>query len=697
MSMTILPLNSSPDLPAPTFTADLSSAKPAIGPSPNEPERLGDFALAVLRRWKLVACTALLGAAFGVGVCFLQNPSYRARSAIEIQNINGDFMNMKQTAPTADNAQGTDQMTDIQTQTEILQSDDLAEATKAKLLAQSKSNRPTRAVLKKVADSLKVRGVGETRIIRVQADAPSAQLAANFVNGLIAEFTRRNLEARWEMMAAAEDSTRLELADMRQKLRVSEQEMQAYAADHGLVFTSERQDISDDRLKHVQDDLLHARADLAQNDARRQLASSANADSLPDVVKDTDLRELRAKLIDLRRQEAELSTVFKPDYSEVKKIRAQIDELQAACDRERDRIVNRVFNEYTESSQRERLLAASYAAAVAQATHDSQVGVQYDILKREVDANLAAYQEMLVKVKELSLATAIRNSNVRIIDLAHPPDRPYSPRMPLNAALGLLTGLTAGIGLVSIQERRNQNLRHPGEATVRLGMHELGVISSAGDNLVQAKSLSDDFRTLCTSIMFASEVERQPRAVVVTSFSPQEGKTTVASNLAMSLAAVGKRVLLIDGDLRKPRIHQLFELSNERGLGNLLEEGLPAGEAMRFVLPTRVPRLSVLCAGSFTKSPADLLFNPRLGHLLNTYRDYFDMVIVDSSPLMRIPDARLISHNADGVVLVARANRTARNAVAMACQRLTTDRSRVLGVVLNDWDGDTSPYPSYPS
>jgi succinoglycan biosynthesis transport protein ExoP len=451
------------------------------------------------------------------------------------------------------------------------------------------------------------------------------------------------------------------------------------------------------------------------------LAYSSKADSLADGDKDMDLRELRSKLVDLRRQEAELLTVYKPTYSEVLKVKAQADEIEHALAQARQRVVGRVMDEYKESSQREKLLSDAYQSALSKAANDSQTAVQYDILKREADANLSAYQDMLAKVKELGLAAAFRTSNIRIVDPAEPPLHQRTPQMPLNLALGLFSGLTLAIGYVLIADRSNPSLRHPGEATMRLGIPELAAIPNLMPNfanfiplappksanefddaltVIEDNTLDDDapttdaFRTLLTSIMFAGERGEQPKVVVITSVSAQEGKTTVASNLAIALARAGKRVLLVDGDLRNPTLHSKFSLPNMIGLGNLLQAGCDATDAQFAVLQTSVTRLSVLPSGSFTAAPADLLFQPNLLTLMNSYREHYDMIVIDSAPLVGLPDARLLGRASDGVVLVVRANKTPRTAVVTACHRFGLDHSRVLGVVLNDWAGRDSPYPA---
>ena len=710
---------------------------PGLASVPEQPAQLGDYLTLLLRHWRFLAWAAGGGCLLGILLTMVQSPSYRAKTSIEIQNINGDFLNMRQAHPVSDEAQGTDALMDMQTQIEVLQSSSLAAAAKQSMkqigLKQEWAARPSSVgallsskraalpdkVLDEVADNVKVRAIGQTRLIQIQVDAPNPALAADFANTLVTEYIRENIRARAQMTEAAEDATRTQVVDMRRKLETSEQALQQYAARFGLVFTSERQTISDDGLRQAQSDLLHARTDLVAKQARRSLANNAKADSLADVEKDPDLRELRSKLVDLRRQEAELRTIYKPNYSEVLKVKAQADEVETALTQARARIVGRVMDEYKESSEIEKGLSDAYQNALSKAAVESQTAVQYDILKREADANLSAYQDMLAKVKELALAAAFRTSNVRVVDAAEPPAHKRSPQLPLNIALGLFSALTLAVGYVLIADHSNPSLRHPGEASMRLGVPELGAIprlmngfaqqfalpppsqnaESEGLSVIQEQGPDEDspttdaFRTLLTSIMFSDASSDQPKVVVVTSTAARDGKTTVSSNLAIALARAGKRVLLIDGDLRKPNLHNKFSVPNMIGLGNLLQAGCDATDAQFAVLQTSITRLSVLPSGSFTAAPADLLFQPNLHAIMDSYREHFDMIVIDSPPLMGLPDARLLGRAADGVVLVARANKTPRAAILTACHRLGRDRSRVLGLVLNDWDGQNSPYP----
>ena len=334
----------------------------AIVRVPDEPAQLGDYFKTFAKYWIVLLWAGGGGCFLGLMLTLLQPPSYRSKSSVEIQNINGDFLNMKQAHMVSDDIQGTDALIDMATQLEVIQSASLLEATKKAMrrsglkqewrprlsplgrLLHLPPARPDDTVLDEVADSVKVSAVGQTRIIQVRVDAPNPQLAADFANTLVAEYRSQNIRARMQMTETAEEWTQGQVVAMRKKLEASEQALQQYANKYGLVFTSDRSTISDEGLRQVQSDLLHARTDLAEKQARHQIAnSSSKADSVADGEKDADIRELRSKLVDLRRQEAELLTIYKPTYSEVLKVKAQADTVEQALNQAQQPSVNSCF------------------------------------------------------------------------------------------------------------------------------------------------------------------------------------------------------------------------------------------------------------------------------------------------------------------------------------------------------------------
>jgi receptor protein-tyrosine kinase len=294
--------------------------------------------------------------------------------------------------------------------------------------------------------------------------------------------------------------------------------------------------------------------------------------------------------------------------------------------------------------------------------------------------------------------------------------------------LGLFAGGFFGIVFIFMHDRADRSIQAPGEASLYLDLPELGVIPSADAALSrtfayyrQARSaetsktekengkgpvelvtwqkkpsvLADSFRSTLASILYTGENGNRPRVIALTSASPQEGKTTVASNLALALAEIGRRVLLIDGDLRKPRLHEIFRASNVWGLSDLLEGTKPPEGLETMVVGTSYRDLYLLPAGSVSSSISNLLHSPRVVELLQRMRQQFDMVIIDTPPMLQMPDARVLGKLTDGVILVVRSARTAKETAAAAGQRLAEDGTRVLGTVLNEWDPRTTSHAGY--
>jgi capsular exopolysaccharide synthesis family protein len=708
------------------------------------------------RRKRTVLAVAFAGLLTGAFVTLPETPIYQARTSLEIQDLNQDFMNMKNVNPVSESAQYNG-LADIQTQIKILQSDTLSDRTKAKLLVGHSAEpdpegssflqnllshrKPSwETELKQAAKSMKVRAAGQTRIIELLVDSTDPQVAAAFANTITNEFIEQNMEARWQMSQRTGDWLSRQLDDMRLKLERSEDALQAYARQTGLMFTSEKTNVSDDKLKQLQEELSRAQADRMIKQSRYELTRSATPDTLPDVLSDSNLRDVQTKLTDLRRQEAELSTTYKADYTKVKKIQAQIASLETALETERAAILSRIRNEYDEAQRREKLLAAAYGSQAEVVTHDSEKEIQYNILKREVESNRQLYEAMLQRVKESAIASAMKASNVRVVDAAKTPGRPYKPSLPDNAGLGLLAGGFLGIAFVVMRERANRTLQQPGDAPFLLNVPELGAIPNArassrnrmyylrnketpaeasrttntlltgtGDEKAGPRErvelvtlqrrpsmVAEAFRTVLTSILFSGENGSRPRVLAITSPGPYEGKTTVTTNLSIALAEIGRKVLLIDADLRRPRIHEIFRLDNEVGLASLLSEAAMDNASVdAAVRETAVPNLFALPSGPSTSAAASLLFSPHMQELLKRFKGEFDTVLIDTPPTLQMPDARVIGRLSDAVVLVTRANHTTRDAILAARQRFGEDKTRVLGTILNDWDPKLAPNGYY--
>jgi receptor protein-tyrosine kinase len=361
------------------------------------------------------------------------------------------------------------------------------------------------------------------------------------------------------------------------------------------------------------------------------------------------------------------------------------------------------------------------AAAQRQSTVGSGQSVwatPYSALQREVEDSRHFYEAMSRRVEEAGVASAVRQSNVRLVGPAQPASRPYKPNLPLNLAIGIFGSLVLAIGYVMLREQTNSVLRAPGEAGAYLTLPELGAIPKAANggfatlgllgangklpveraSLEQPSSiLSESFRATLASILSASHNGDHPRILVVTSSRPMEGKTTVVSNLGIALAEIGSKVLLIDGDLRRPRLHRVFDQTNSWGLSDLLREKNAIEELPMEVLvkKTAVPRLYLLPSGTCTDNIFGLLCSGRMARLLPRFRQEFDYVLVDAPPCLEFADARIMGRYAEKLLFVVRADYTDRNTAQAAVRRLLLDGIPVMGVIFNYWDPAQSDLHGY--
>jgi capsular exopolysaccharide synthesis family protein len=711
--------------------------------------------LDIARRHKVaLILIAFLGLLTSFLLTLPQKPVYQAHASLEIRDLNQNFLNMRDVNPTTDDPGPSAAESDIETQVKILQSDSVLEGVIAKLDLEKKLSQqrdrggfftwlralksrpasPREETLRLVRKNLKVTTEVNTRLVDVYYDSTDPKLAANFVNALTAEFIQKNVEARWKVTQQTGDWLNNEIVGVRSRLEKSEDELQSYAHSSGLLFTTEKvgtqlleDNVTEEKLRQLQEELSAAHGDRVAKQSMYEMASTAPPESLPQVLDDKTLGQYEIKLIDLRRELSELSSSLTPANPEVIKVQAEVDTLESGVQKERADDVRRVQNEYDSARRHENLLAANYAAQAGIVSDQAAKVAHYNILKSDVDSDRQLYDSMLRSVQEAGMTAALHASNIRVVDPAVAPTRPYKPSLLSNSLLGLFAGAIFGFIFVIVRDRADTSIQHPGEAMLFLGLPELGAIPSLNaernrflDYYPKGRStrslerknnatsprvelvtsgrsisvLSDCFRAAATSILYAGESDHSPRVLVLTSPSPGEGKTTVASNLALALAEIGSSVLLIDGDLRKGRLHEIFQVSNSWGLSDLLAGKKPPEDG-KMHFDTAYQHLSLLPSGSTPFSIAGLLHSSQTLEFLNSARREFHTIIIDTPPMLVMPDARVFARLADGVVLVVRSAETTKDEAVVAAQRLREDGSCVLGTILNEWDPRKSSQYGY--
>jgi capsular exopolysaccharide synthesis family protein len=708
------------------------------------------------RRRGAVLLFAALGVAGGVLVSLPQTPFYRAEAKLEIQSGGETGSELGEISnPSASRYLSE---FEIATQVEMLESRVLLEKVIDKLGLEKHAEfaqppgrlalwreaiglpggdrfSPRERARQAAAERLAVATSRRSRIVTVTAEWPDAELAAEFANTLAETYIEHNLQTRWDATQRTSLWLTRQLEQLRAKLEKSSENLQAYAAASGLLYTSGKENVAESRLQQLQSELSSAQAARIARQSSFELAGGDAPEALPELADNAALRNYQQQLTDLERQQAELVETYTAEHAKVKRVQAQIAKVAEAIERERSRALERVRGEYQTALRRERLLDADYRRQSAFVSEQGQKAIQYNILQGEVETTRQLYDSLLQKVKQAGVAAAIRASNVRLVDPAQPPRLPCRPRHLVHAAVGLLLGLFGGVLGVLVSEQIDRTIKQPGDSMLYLHLPELGIIPDlknaeaarleragalgqpgAGNAAARAGAgplkavaeagaavelvawrdkpslCAESFRATLTSILFAGGEGRRPRVLVVTSPNPGEGKTTVISNLAVSLAEIHRRVLLIDADLRRPRVHQVFGMPNRFGLTDLLASGEPIEQIplKASSLETGVPGLYVLPSGSRTDNISSLLHSPRMADLLGRALRVFDTVLIDTPPVKQIADARVLGRLSDGVVLVVRAGQTTRGTARAAAERFAGDGIRVLGTVLNGWDPETN-------
>jgi capsular exopolysaccharide synthesis family protein len=572
--------------------------------------------------------------------------------------------------------------------------------------------------------------------VEISFDSQDPNLAASAVNALADNYIQKNLESRWDATQKASGWLSQQLSDLKGKLEKSEDDLQTYASENGLLFLQtdkgNTESIVTQSLREVQEELTRAQAARYEKESLYRLIRASDYGSLPGVFENKLVQDLSVRLAELQRERAELDTTFTDDYPRVKQTQSQIAEIQTALDRERLRAAQKISNDYFAAVRRESLVQQAFAEKQKQVNVIAEKSVQYGILSREVDSNKSIYEGLLQRLKEAGVSAGLKASNIRVVDPGTASYKAVSPNVPLNLGLAAILGLGLGVCAAFLQEHLDQtiqsaedvehflrarvlasipslesldgrgraNIPNRGLAlslTIPLTIpvaarNDAMVLSRSQDDLGIHKSsaLSEAFRGLRTSVLLCAG-GRSASSILVTSARAGEGKTTTAVNLAMSLAQLGRRVLLIDADMRHPSVCKYFPQAGSR-LSSYL-----AGQAdwREMVYQTAVSGLYVLHCGPLPSNPAELLSSDAMRVLIGEAATVFSFVILDSPPLLDVADSRILASLADATVLVVKSGDTPRQVVQYAESQARSARANLLGVVLNNIDIRTNEYPYF--
>lgn len=541
-----------------------------------------------------------------------------------------------------------------------------------------------------------VKPVLNSRIVRVTVESTDPQFAADAANTIASVYITRALEMKVKASEEASKWIAARVEEIRRKVEQSERALQEFASQYGLISVDERKRLVTQKLSDLNARLVQAETKLVEAEARfKQIASVIGnphaLESSAEVLSSSLIQTLRSQEIQAAQKVAELSDKYGLKHPAMVQATSELRELQTRIQNEIKKIHASVKAEYEVALARERVIRNALNQQKADVMAAGRHEVQYSILERETQSNRQLYEMFLKRMKETDIATEIRTSNIYVADPAIVSLVPVKPKKTQTVLLAALLGLLAGVGLAFFLEYMDNTLKSPDDmAQYHPGLAFLGFLpvfsesrkNSGGVDLamheVPQSVFAEHLRVIRTSLML-SAADKPPRSILVTSSTEQEGKSAFAVGLAIAFAQLGNPTVLIDGDLRKPRLHKVFGLEVRRGLSHYLVGEAELHEIMQ---PTIIPNLKVIPYGAIPPNPVELLQSRHMVELLESFKKEEVYVVVDSAPVLAVADPIIVGHSVDGVILIVQAAKTPRQAVRLAVRKLRDGNTRLLGVVL---------------
>jgi polysaccharide biosynthesis transport protein len=670
--------------------------------------------LIVVRRRKIIIAAMIACLLAGLLITLLMTPQYSATATIEIARESNNIVQIQQVQRESSEAD----LEFYQTQYGLLQSRILAEkvATQLKLIddpaffkmygakiegspdvgvngryptegRDARRKAAATVLLKRIAIS----PVRLSRLVNISFTSPDPTLAASVVNTWTTSFMNSTLERRFDATAYARKFLEDRLVLLRERLENSERQLVAYASNQRIInlpaaspnasAPAAERSIVAENLATLNNELTQAKADRIKAEAR---VRSGVGGAVTEALQNTAINSLRAKRAELSAEYQKLMVQFEPEYPAARALKSQIDQLDRAIGTEERRVSNSFTNTYRDGVQRERALSSQVEGLKGSLLDLRRRSIQYNIYQREVDTNRQLYDALLQRYKEIGVAGGVGVNNISVVDPADTPRRPSSPRLIVNMILASLAGLALSGAVIFLMEQTDDAVGDPGDLEQRLNIPLLGAIpkvnqGTAAESLEDRKSpLVEAYISVQTNLRFATK-HGVPHSIAVTSTRPGEGKSTTSLALAVLLSRSGKRVVIVDGDMRSPSIHGLLSLDNKHGLSDYLAG---TDDYKKLLKPVSSFGLVALTAGRLPPNAAELLTGDRLGTLIAALVTEYDHV--------GLADAPLIGSRVEGVVFAVQSHGVRTSLIRMALSRLESANTHVIGAILTHFESSRS-------
>jgi capsular exopolysaccharide synthesis family protein len=571
---------------------------------------------------------------------------------------------------------------------------------------------------------LTVEPVKESRLAVVRFDDADPARAQRILSTLVDTYVAQNLDTALESTNSAVDWLRAQLDKLKGDLESNEMALHEFKLDKNILSVAfdDQTNILREEMKQINDTLTHIRTKREEVAARRDELSHLKGDDpgdLPasELLQSSLLQMLRQRYEEARRDRDAVFAAGKgPHHPDAQAAEARVAATRKALLDEVHNIQHALDHDFNIIRKQEGGLAGLLERAKKQALDLNLLEIEFNRLRRSKDNTEKLYQLVLERTKESDLTRMMRINNIHIIDRPLLPRIPIKPRIPVNMIFGAIVGLTLGAAAALFRAILDRTIKTPDDVERDLNVTFLGLLPQIGNDVGPSRysrrrrqkktervgspdlivhehprsGIAEAARAIRTNLMFMTP-DQQLKTLLVTSSSPSEGKTTVACCIAIAMAQAGQRVVLVDCDLRRPRVHRVFKLGSDLGVTSSLLNGPLADDVIR----TEVPNLSVIPAGPIPPNAAELFHSEKFRAFLADLTKRFDRVILDTPPVIAVTDAAVLSTFVDGVVLVVRGFKTAKDVARHGLRTLSEVGAKTLGIVLNAIDLDRHEYKYY--
>ncbi|MBF0120528.1 MAG: polysaccharide biosynthesis tyrosine autokinase, partial [Desulfobacterales bacterium] len=579
---------------------------------------------------------------------------------------------------------------------------------------ENEDDAPDKELVTKFIERVNVAPIRNSRLVDLNFEARDPKLASDIANALAQAYIDQNLDTKLKVVQDAVKWLHERIEVERQKVDKAEKALLQYKEKHGIItdFSSDTEKVTAQKLAQLNEQVVNAEAARVEAETRYKQAAALRGspgkfDSIPEVIKNELIKEINTMEVELYKKMSEFSKKYGSNHPQMIAIESELKTLMSRKQQEIERVINSLYNEYRVTLAKEMSLKESLGTQKKESLSLNEKAIEYMVLQRETESAREMYNLLIKRFKETTMTEDMKTGNIRIVDKAEVPENPIKPKKKRNIVLSVFIGLFFGIGLAFFFEYLDNTIKIPEDIKNHLKIPYLGPVpyldidegtsetASERPELITFHSpkstASEAYRGIRTGILFSS-AGSEPRVILVSSAGPQEGKTLTSTNLAITMAQSGNKVVIIDCDLRRPKVHKMFNLSRDIGMTNVLVGNKKIDEV---VLQTGIPNLSMIPSGPIPPNPSEILGSNRMKDILELLKEKFDKVIVDTPPITAVTDAVILSKAVDGVVLVVRANDTIREIAKNGVDQILSVGGHLLGAILNGVDIGKDSYYYY--